>query len=65
MPAATQLASRFERLLAGERDALAELDRSGAMVAADQRDAYAPDARPAAGLFELEAVAIRRSGETA
>ena len=62
---AAQFVGGFKRLLGRERDALAKFHRRGAMVAADQRDVYARlRARPAAGLFELEAVAIRRSGET-
>src|SRR5271154_2555630 len=45
--AAAQFAGSVQRLLSCERDALAELDRSRAMVATNQRDAYA--ARSASG----------------
>ena len=41
-----QLASRVQRLLGGECHALAKFDRGGAMVAANQRDAYAPGCAP-------------------
>src|ERR1035441_3422265 len=37
-PAAAQLACGVQSLLRSKRDALAKLDRSGAMIAAEQRD---------------------------